>query len=294
MMKFNFNEKNRVLNIVEGKNVGGIGVNQAIWNAAIYYTQLNPVDKNDVFWKIVDFMKQNYNSFMYQGYTNIINKYIKKAYQYKIKDINTINVTKNEMDKILSLDDIKKQKIAFVILALAKYQNAESQRDNDTFYAKTSEIFKLARVVIPASDRDLYFGFVYKEGILTQNFSIGYNALTAAFIDHNEDNIVLRLDEYDYLELAYAFLNYKAGGYKRCKECGRWFKVKNNAMQYCNIHRESHNPVIERELECIECGQVFKVSSSNSRSCRCKECQYKATLEKYSRYNAKRNLPPTI
>lgn len=272
-MRFNFNEKSRIYSIIEDKNIDGVSITQAIWNAAIYYTQLNPVGKNDVFWKIVDFMAQNYNGFMYQGYINTINKDINKAYKYKIKDVNTINITKREMDKIMSLNDIRKEKIAFIILALAKYQNAESQRDNDIFYAKTSEIFKFARVVIPAKDRDLYFGFAYKEGLLKQNFSIGYNALTAAFVDHGEDEVVLTLDEYDYLELAYAFLNYKNGGYKRCKTCGRWFRAKNNAMQYCGIHRDARDTAEAREVECVDCGKKFSVNPLAVKTCRCAECQ---------------------
>ena len=198
-----------------------------------------------------------------------------------------INITKKEMDKIMSLGDIKKEKIAFVVLALAKYQNAESQRDNDTFYAKTSEIFKFARVSIPAKERDLYFGFAYREGILKQNFSIGYNALTAAFVDHEEEEVVLTLDEYDYLELAYAFLNYKNGGYRRCKMCGRWFRVKNKSQQYCSIciPPSTYQPEYKgqgdnmfqdafKKITCIVCGKdVFLESYKNSRSRRCEECQ---------------------
>lgn len=272
-MRFNFNEKSRIYSIIEDKNIDGVSITQAIWNAAIYYTQLNPADKNDVFWKIVDFMAQNYNGFMYQGYINTINKDVNKAYKYKIKDVNTINITKREMDKIMSLNDIRKEKIAFVILALAKYQNAESQRDNDTFYAKTSEIFKFARVVIPAKDRDLYFGFAYKEGLLKQNFSIGYNALTAAFVDHDEDEVVLTLDEYDYLELAYAFLNYKNGGYKRCDVCGRWFKARSNSAKYCSIHRPDYELSSDVEIECIECGKRFLVSPLATETCRCEQCR---------------------
>lgn len=278
-MRFNFNEKSRIYSIIEDKNIDGVSITQAIWNAAIYYTQLNPVDKNDVFWEIVDFMAQNYNGFMYQGYINTINKDINKAYKYKIKDVNTINITKREMDKIMSLNDIRKEKIAFVILALAKYQNAESQRDNDTFYAKTSEIFKFARVVIPAKDRDLYFGFAYKEGLLKQNFSIGYNALTAAFVDHDEDEVILTLDEYDYLELAYAFLNYKNGGYKRCDVCGRWFKAKSNSAKYCSIHRPNYELSSDIEVECIECGKKFLASPLATKTCRCEECQNKINIE---------------
>lgn len=272
-MRFNFNEKSKIYSIVEDGDVNGLTINKAIWNAAIYYTQLNPVDKKDVFWKIVEFMNENYNDFMYQGYVSIINRDINKAYKYKIKDVSSINITKKEMDKIMSLNDIRKEKIAFVVLALAKYQNAESQRENDTFYAKTSEIFKFARVVIPAKERNLYFGFAYKEGILKQNFSIGYNALTASFIDHDEDDVVLTLDEYDYLELAYAYLNYKNGGYKRCEACGRWFKFKSNAAKYCSIHRQDYELSSDVEIECIECGKRFLVNPLATETCRCEQCK---------------------
>ena len=272
-MRFNFNEKSKIYSIVEDGDVNGLTINKAIWNAAIYYTQLNPVDKKDVFWKIVEFMNKNYSDFMYQGYVSVINRDINKAYKYKIKDVSSINITKKEMDKIMSLNDIRKEKIAFVVLALAKYQNAESQRDNDTFYAKTSEIFKFARVVIPTKERNLYFGFAYKEGILKQNFSIGYNALTAAFVDHDEDEVVLTLDECDYLELAYAYLNYKNGGYKRCETCGRWFKTKSNSAKYCSIHRPNYETSENVEIECVECGKRFLVSPLATETCRCEQCR---------------------
>lgn len=272
-MRFNFNEKSKIYSIVEDGDINGLTINKAIWNAAIYYTQLNPVDKNYVFWKIVEFMNKYYNDFMYQGYVSTINRDINKAYKYKIKDVSSINITKKEMDKIISLNDIRKEKIAFVILALAKYQNAESKRDNDTFYAKTSEIFKFARVVIPAKERDLYFGFAYREGLLKQNFSIGYNALTAAFVDHDEDEVVLTLDECDYLELAYSYLNYKNGGYKRCEVCGRWFKSKSNAAKYCSIHRPDYEQSRDVEIECIECGKRFLVNPLATETCRCEQCK---------------------
>ena len=288
-MRFNFNEKSKIYSIVEDGDINGLTVNKAIWNAAIYYTQLNPVDKNDIFWKIVEFMNKYYNDFMYQGYVSTINRDINKAYKYKIKDVSSINITKKEMDKIISLNDIRKEKIAFVILALAKYQNAESQRDNDTFYAKTSEIFKFARVVIPAKERDLYFGFAYREGLLKQNFSIGYNALTAAFVNHDKDEVVLTLDEYDYLELAYSYLNYKNGGYKRCEACGRWFRLKNNGKQYCSIcvpksvyqpmYKGQGDEIFEdapKKIVCVDWGKdVFLDSYKNCRSYRCEECQAK-------------------
>ena len=292
MINFKFNEERDVRNIIESGNVDSLSTHKAIWNAALYYTQIEPVDKKIVFDMIVQFMEQHYSDFKYEGFVRAINKCINDVKKYKIKNIDSIKITKSEMDKIKSLNDIKKEKIAFVILALAKYFNAAYDNQKDNFYAKTSEIFKFARVSIPVKERDYYLRFAYEDGILKPNYSIGNNAYTAAFVSHNDDEVVLELNESDYLEIAYTYLNYKNGGYKRCKECGRWFKVSSSKPneQYCYLHKPVYEPIGEYKTKiCIDCGKEFNVSPMDNRSCRCKECQSIATLEKYAKYNAKRN-----
>jgi hypothetical protein len=96
-------------------------------------------------------------------------------------------------------------------------------------------------------------------------------------VSHNEkDEIVLTLDEHDYKELAYAYLNYKDGGYKRCKECGAWFKIKSSEpnLRYCHLHKpQEYNPVGNKILTCIDCGELFSVDSRNMTKCRCDDCQ---------------------
>lgn len=294
MINFKFNEERDVRNIIESGNVDSLSTHKAIWNAALYYTQIEPVDKKIVFDMIVQFMEQHYSDFKYEGFVRAINKCINDVKKYKIKNIDSIKITKSEMDKIKSLNDIKKEKIAFVILALAKYFNAAYDNQKDNFYAKTSEIFKFARVSIPVKERDYYLRFAYEDGILKPNYSIGNNAYTAAFVSHNDDEVVLELNESDYLEIAYTYLNYKNGGYKRCKECGRWFRVSSSKPneQYCYLHKPSYEPVGEYKTKiCIDCGKEFNVSPMDNRSCRCDECQtYKNrefTKKRVERFRAK-------
>ena len=276
MINFKFNEERDVRNIIESGNVDSLSTHKAIWNAALYYTQIEPVDKKIVFDMIVQFMEQHYSDFKYEGFVRAINKCINDVKKYKIKNIDSIKITKSEMDKIKSLNDIKKEKIAFVILALAKYFNAAYDNQKDNFYAKTSEIFKFARVSIPVKERDYYLRFAYEDGILKPNYSIGNNAYTAAFVSHNDDEVVLELNESDYLEIAYTYLNYKNGGYKRCKECGRWFKFYSNKPneQYCYLHKPSYEHVGEYKIkECIDCGKEFTTNVFNSETCRCENCK---------------------
>ena len=276
MINFKFNEERDIRNIVESGNVDSLSIHKAIWNAALYYTQIKPVDKKVIFDTIVKFMEQHYSDFKYEGYVRAINKCINDVKKYKIKNIDSIKITKSEMNKIQSLNDIKKEKIAFVVLALAKYFNAAYENERDNFYAKTSEIFKFARISIPVRERDYYLRFAYEEGILKPNYSIGNNAYTAAFVSHSDEEIVLKLNESDYLEIAYTYLNYKNGGYKRCKTCGRWFKVsvgKPNE-QYCYLHKSKYESIGEYKTKiCIDCGKEFNVGPMDNRSCRCSECQ---------------------
>ena len=275
MINFKFNEERDVRNIIESGNVDSLSTHKAIWNAALYYTQIEPVDKKIVFDMIVQFMEQHYSDFKYEGFVRAINKCINDVKKYKIKNIDSIKITKSEMDKIKSLNDIKKEKIAFVILALAKYFNAAYDNKKDNFYAKTSEIFKFARVSIPVKERDYYLRFAYEDGILKPNYSIGNNAYTAAFVSHNDDEVVLELNESDYLEIAYTYLNYKNGGYKRCKECGRLFKFSSSKPneQYCYLHKPVYEPVGEYKVkECIDCGKEFTTNVFNSETCRCENC----------------------
>ena len=282
MINFKFNEERDIRNVVELGNVNSLSIHKAIWNAALYYTQIEPVDKKIIFNTVVKFMEQHYSDFKYEGYVRAINKCINDVKKYRIKNIDSIKITKSEMNKIQSLNDIKKEKIAFVVLALAKYFNAAYENEKDNFYAKTSEIFKFARISIPVRERDYYLRFAYEEGILKPNYSIGNNAYTAAFVSHSDEEIVLELNENDYLEIAYTYLNYKNGGYKRCKTCGRWFKIsvgKPNE-QYCYLHKSSYQPIGEYKTKtCIDCGKDFNVGPMNNRSCRCEECQHEKQLE---------------
>ena len=275
MINFKFNEERDIRNVVELGNVNSLSIHKAIWNAALYYTQIEPVDKKIIFNTVVKFMEQHYSDFKYEGYVRAINKCINDVKKYRIKNIDSIKITKSEMNKIQSLNDIKKEKIAFVVLALAKYFNAAYENEKDNFYAKTSEIFKFARISIPVRERDYYLRFAYEEGILKPNYSIGNNAYTAAFVSHSDEEIVLELNESDYLEIAYTYLNYKNGGYKRCKTCGRWFKIsvgKPNE-QYCYLHKSSYQPIGEYKTKtCIDCGKEFAINVFNNETCRCDIC----------------------
>lgn len=276
MIKFKFNETRDIISEVESNLMDFSNPRKSIWTLALYYIQIKNCNEKEVFQRVIDYISERDSDFYYEQYLNDINKCIKKAKKYEIKNIDKIVITKSEMDVIKSFNDIKKEKIVFVLVALAKYFNALYGNDRDCCFAKTRDIFKYARVVIPANERDYYLHFAYESGVLLPNFSVGSNMQLVGIISHNEEEPALILDEYDYKELAYAYLNYKDGGYKRCAKCGCWFKTKSSEpnLKYCHLHKpQEYEPVGNKILTCIDCGELFSVDSRNMTKCRCDDCQ---------------------
>lgn len=283
MIKFKFHEERDIINAVESNLMDFSNPRGAMWTLALYYTNLKKIDDEEAFSSIISYISNNDDTFYYEQYLSDIKKCIDKAKKYKIKNIDNIVITKTEMDKIKSFNDIKKEKIVFVLVALAKYFNALYDHNKDCLFAKTSEIFKYARVVIPASERDYYLHFAYESGVLLPNFNIGSNMQLVGIISHDDnDEVALTLNEYDYQELAYTYLNYKNGGYKRCTTCGAWFKLRSSAPGelYCHLHKpKKYEPVGYKKKECVDCGEEFIIASKDNRSCRCNECQHNKQLE---------------
>ena len=116
--------------------------------------------------------------------------------------------------------------------------------------------------------------------------------------DDENDPIVLELDESNYYELAYTYLNWKNnGGYKKCKKCGRLFRVstspakkskqsnneKGCKSQLCwdcvikyepqykgkNVMADDYEP---KMIPCVDCGELVLIENyKDTETCRCEK-----------------------
>jgi hypothetical protein len=188
--------------------------------------------------EIVNFITTNSTS----GLTDFdiyefVNKAINSAKKVGLKQVEHIYITKSELDFISALDDIKLEKIAFVLLALAKYHNEVSGEDNDVVYLKLSEIKNMARINMNRIDFEYFYANLYDKGVLQHNMSPTSTVQIVSFVSHNpDDEIIFELKETDYLELAYVYLSWKNNGkgYARCTVCDRLMRQsKTKPRKYC-------------------------------------------------------------
>lgn len=282
MINFKFNDKLDIESKISSNYVNQVNPEETIRDLARYNYHILGMEKEDNYDAILNYMTRNCNDFYEEKYFKIIYRNIASAKKYKFRNVSLVAITKSEINKIISLNDIRKEKIAFVLLAVAKYYNNVSSDNNNRMYMSMSDLFKLSRVSIPSKERAAYLHFAYEEGILVEHTFVGTNLKIIGFID-NDSDVVLELNEDDYKELAYTYLNYKNGGYKHCKSCGRLFKMHKSepGRLYCKECGQKYDLNEFKVIKCIDCGADIVISVLNTKTCRCEECKDKALRQSW-------------
>ena len=240
-MKFKgvcFDERRDLIAYVDSDVIEEDHIGRTIYKRARYnYFIRNLTDKKN-YNEIVNFITTHSTT----GITDFeiyefVNKAISSAKKTGLKQVEHIYITQSELDFIINLNDIKLEKLAFALLALAKYHNEVSGDDNDVVYIKLSEIKNMARINMSRVDFEYFYANLYDYGVLKHNTSPTSTIQIVNFVSHDEnDAVVFELNEVDYLELAYVYLSWKNNGvgYARCTVCNRIMRQsKTRPRKYC-------------------------------------------------------------
>lgn len=182
----------------------------------------------------------------------------------------------------------------FCYLAVAKFKDLSRERPTHWEDETDSMIFKMAKVPIPADERDYFINdLIHGDpgALISLNFKNDNMTKRIDYIsDDSNDPVVIELDESNYYELAFTYLNWKNnGGYKKCRKCGRLFRVGKNAGKsensvLCKNCTSTYKPKYKgkdikdldyhpKMLICEDCGKEFYPESyMNTRSTRCPDC----------------------
>lgn len=234
----------------------------------------------------VKWTNKYHNNFDESCYSNLISDAIKRAHKIPFYKIDSIKVTKSELDAISSLNNLRAEKVLFVLLCMAKHQKVSNGFTGGLVKYALPELCKTARISVPADDREYILYEIVKHGLLGYPKKNNTQCLMVNFINE-DDEVALDLNEIDCKELAYVYLNWKnGGGYNKCEKCGRLFR-KSKTKKYC-ADCVIYQPTGDKIVVCEDCGKEFSVSATNTKTCRCEECQNKANKERYIKYNIKR------
>ena len=228
------NEEEYAKSLYEGKNKDVKSAMAKIRYITRYLVHSMLECDDDVYKLSVEWMKKNHDNFDESCYSNVISDAIKKAHQYPFYVIDNIKITQSELDVISSLNNLRAEKVLFVLLCMAKQQRLANGFTSGLVKYSITELCKLARVSVPADDREYILYEIVKKGFLDYPKKNDTQCLIVNFM--NFDDVVLELDETDCQELAYVYLSWKndGKGYTRCQRCNRLMKQsKTKPKKYC-------------------------------------------------------------
>lgn len=258
MKEYIFNEKNHIEKMIAERYVDATNPTNTIRKLARYNFYVNEYSKSKNYNSIVEYMSQNYDDFSEFAYQKDIDGCIKDVQKTPWKDISSIDVTKSEIDFIMALNDIKKQKIAFVLLCTAKYRDAYNENNNHKTDISMTDLYKMARVVLPQNERSIFLYFLTQDNLIEKHTFAGVKNKKLLFVSEDpNDEVVISLKEVDFLELAYVYLDYINNhiGYGICARCGRLMKhSKTKPRTYCeecgkDVERENNRERVRRYRE---------------------------------------------
>lgn len=245
---------------------------------ARYYAHLGKKPK-EIKLLLNDIMTKNYNNYHIDDWELSIQKYVNKAKKYSIIEIDEIPITKNELQTISQINNKKLEKLAFVLLVLAKFCNMRNDKNNNWVMVDEYSVFARARITGNTVAQYSCFYKLAKMDLITYSKKVDNINVRVGFID-NDSDIVLRVT--DLRELGYQYLMYKGEKFIKCAECGIVTRATIHNKKYCK-NCAGYQPIVTKTVKCCDCGKEFEIES-NSRKIRCDEC-YKIERQRINREN---------
>ena len=229
------NEEHYAENLYKGKNDKIKSVVAKIGYITRYHLYSMGYNDDDNYKHTVQWMNTHHDNFDESYYSNLIEDGVKRAHKNPFYKIDSIKITKSEIDAVASLDNLRAEKVLFVLLCMAKQQRVISGFTNGLVRYSLTELCKTARISVPSDDREYILYYIVQKGLLDCPKKNDTKCLIVNCIN-DDDEIVLELDEIDCQELAYVYLNWKndGNGYTRCQKCNKLIKQsKTKPRKYC-------------------------------------------------------------
>ena len=272
------NEEKYAKDVLTGCRDDVKSIKQKIDLIARYNCHVLNKSSNDSYCSIIKWLEKHHDIFSEQSYSNIISDCIKKAAKRHFYHIASVRITKKEMDLIAAQNNLRYEKILFVLLCMAKVQRDAYGFDNGLISYNMTEVFKLARVSVPVNERENILHEFLKIGLIGLPVKNDTKCMFIKFMDDLEEDIVLELSEQDCNELAYAYLKHTGQGkIVRCSRCGKLIKHSKKFCDMCNVCHDAVSDI--KTIWCIDCGKDFSVDIRNMTKCRCDECQHEHRKE---------------
>lgn len=192
-------------------------------------------EKSQIREQLERFLKTCDSSTNLQKWHDLIARTVKDADKYPLVKIDGVQITESEMEAVENVGGKQLRRLAFTLLAVAKYWD-KTKKDNDHWVnTEDREIMKMANINTAVRRQCKMFAALRKVGFL--EFAKRIDNINVRVLVVGCDTTLLTL--YDYRNLGYQYAKYKGEPYFTCANCGLTMKLPNGAphggrpQKYC-------------------------------------------------------------
>jgi hypothetical protein len=156
------------------------------------------------------------------GFSDIADGVIKEAGKRDLADIRYLPVTAAELATIGGIDGLRRQRVAFALLVIAKYQNVLNERNCDWVNFRHRDIFAMANVKVSVRDQYLLLNDLKTLELIKYNRRVDNLDVRVLYTD---DDGPATMEIYD--------MRNQGGSFIECKSCGAVVPRKSPRQMYC-------------------------------------------------------------
>ena len=209
---------------------------QTIVRVAKYLMDIEKCPKKLLKHKIELYIAQCNTSTPLPKWSELIDHAISHAQKYNVVDIESINITKAEMEKINSLQGRQLKRLAFTLLCLAKYWNIANNTDTGWVNSSESQIMRHANISTSLKRQSAMYAKLKELDMIDTSMRVDNTNVRVKYID-DDSEIVLRIT--DFRNLGFQYHMFIGEPYYICSNCGITSKVHNPGKgrypKYCPI-----------------------------------------------------------
>ena len=218
------NENEWAANMIMNRSLGKKPF-ETLSRVARYYID-NGIPKKDVRRMLDVFLIQADPTASLPKWSDAIDAAVQRAIRFDAVNIQSIDITKPEMDKIDAISGKQARRLAFTLLCLSKYWDIVTKKDGHWVNNKDSEIMRMANINTSIKRQSMMYHTLNAAGLIQFSRKVDNTNVKVCFAEPGE--VVLRIT--DCRNLGYQYLKYHGEPYFECASCGITTKIINDRM----------------------------------------------------------------
>lgn len=205
---------------------------ETLRRVARYYID-NGIPKKQVRRMLDNFMIQCDPTASLAKWADSLDRAVSLAFKHTAINIESIAITKPEMNTIDVLSGKQIRRLAFTLLCLAKYWNSVMGKHDGWVNSKDVDIIRMANINTSIKRQSLMYYNLREAGMIEFSKRVDNTSVRVCFIEDGE--VAMRVT--DFRNLGYQYMMYHGEPYFVCQNCGITTKIdsptKGRKPKYC-------------------------------------------------------------